>query len=432
MAFSPWCWGRVLSEKAGGFESAMRILNDEAALQALVDDRESEGITLEFKSAKLVEKDESPAIKDLSCEISAFANSAGGTLIIGIEESQQADSGCVAECLKGISKDRNWKAGRWRSEWLASKLEEKIEPKIVGLEISEVVLADDSWCLVVRVPPSVRAPHQAVDKKYYARRQFQKMPMAHYEIEDVRNRQRVRRSDIRFALIIDRGVFVELAIENNGDRPVFDLRFVFPAETLGVFRLEAPALKDGITALNPGDRLSFYIGGLMELFKHKVLKNDTRIELHYKEESGSEEERFIIFNLNNYDHSSRQETEIARMSGALVAQGKRMESQLEKIGNGIVESLGLLCNGSGLTISHDTLARLGAPQLASIKWNPRHLNRLGIQEVLECSEEEAIILSRYFHLIGHGSKELASIEGVSEELLVRVRARLKLSEKDAG
>jgi len=54
---------------------------------------------------------------------------------------------------------------------------------------------------VVVVPASIRAPHQAADKRFYKRFNFESVPMEEYEIRDTANRSAVPDLDIEFAFV---------------------------------------------------------------------------------------------------------------------------------------------------------------------------------------------------------------------------------------
>src|SRR5262249_7945933 len=63
----------------------MRELANKQDLQRLVDDDIQESLTLEYKAAAALSKDNDPR-NELCKDVSAFANSAGGQIIYGIEE----------------------------------------------------------------------------------------------------------------------------------------------------------------------------------------------------------------------------------------------------------------------------------------------------------------------------------------------------------
>lgn len=398
----------------------MASYDSEAELQALVDEQVPEGTYLEFKSQRVSEKPVDQATNDLATEVSALANSAGGALIIGIEEQVGKDSPSVASGLNGLTNPR------WRAEWLSSKLEERIHPAIEGLLVTEVPISAGGWCIVIAVPQSLRAPHQSFDKKYYARRQFQKIAMSHYEVEDVRNRHRVRRPEVKLSIVFSQGVLVELVLENIGDSPVFHLNIVVPDEAKSALNIEAPALTDGISALNPGERLSFHLGTIQQLFRHEILKRDTLIEVLYKHEDGSSGRRFIVFNLSNHDKSVIARTDVDRLRDELSKQLKEVTNSLSRIVEVLDLTLGAIASPTGLSISADTLTRLPGSKDTPKKWNPDLLTSQGFQEVLGCDKKLASRLHRHFQHRAYDTQKLSEVEGLNSETLKKIHERLEL------
>ena len=65
------------------------------------------------------------------------------------------------------------------------------QPRIDGLRIIPVQIGPRiaDYCYVVDVPQSSTA-HQAIDRRYYKRRNFECTPMEDYEIRDMMNRQK--------------------------------------------------------------------------------------------------------------------------------------------------------------------------------------------------------------------------------------------------
>jgi hypothetical protein len=77
------------------------------------------------------------------------------------------------------------------AEWIEQLINSKIHPRIDGVRIKAVQLDSKGQGrvgYVVHVPQSMRAPHQASDKKYYKRYNRQIMAMEDYEIRDVMRR----------------------------------------------------------------------------------------------------------------------------------------------------------------------------------------------------------------------------------------------------
>jgi hypothetical protein len=125
---------------------------------------------------------------------------------------------------------------------------------------------------VIAIERSTLAPHQAPDKKYYKRYNFQSAPMDHYEIVDVGNRRLVepRLIDVRSELSgQDRDV--NLVVQNIGNRVARDLKFKFPDGFTWPSRLtdkKMPlALDKGVQYFPPDRRMIFNICSVHDLFR---------------------------------------------------------------------------------------------------------------------------------------------------------------------
>jgi len=150
----------------------------EADLINIVKDGENhqESVHLEFKACDALGKSDGKK-NEVSKDVSAFANSDGGTIVYGIIEKAH-----VPEKLDG-GYDQN----DISKEWLEQVINSRIAPKIDGIRINPIHLETTSsgrYAYVVCVPQSNTA-HQASDKRYYKRFNFEATPMEDYEIRDV-------------------------------------------------------------------------------------------------------------------------------------------------------------------------------------------------------------------------------------------------------
>lgn len=152
------------------------VIRDAADLDRLLLDDVPESLQLEYKSGRPKNKDKFK--DDIAQDVSAFANSAGGTLIIGIVEERNRPVH-----IDGVDERQ------FSRESLGQLLASKIQPDIPGLRIQAICTSNNQTALVVAVPASRRAPHQGPNHKYYRRYEFHNQPMAHHEIEDIRRRQ---------------------------------------------------------------------------------------------------------------------------------------------------------------------------------------------------------------------------------------------------
>jgi hypothetical protein len=152
---------------------------------------------VEFKDARkldlsLPNVNEDNVRNELSKQISAFANTGGGTIVYGVSDARPGATrmvdanGGVSLSVKGGTK-----------EWL-----EDIIPQLVDLPLTRFniyVAASDAptssiavgkGLILVEVPESESAPHQANDNRYYARVGGKSRPIQHRLVLDIMGRAR--------------------------------------------------------------------------------------------------------------------------------------------------------------------------------------------------------------------------------------------------
>ena len=139
---------------AGDFEAI-----DEAALQALQANGVTEGPTLEFKRDPYGNSDDSK--KEFLKDLSALANTLGGHLAIGVDETDGA-----AGAITPIFGDPDAELQR-----LENIARDSIQPRIIGLRVRAVPVSG-GFVVVMRVPKSLHAPHRVAFRgtnKFYGR-----------------------------------------------------------------------------------------------------------------------------------------------------------------------------------------------------------------------------------------------------------------------
>lgn len=138
-----------------------------------------ESLTLDYKAAGSLAKTDSKK-SEITKDVSAMANSAGGLIIYGIAED--ATNKHLPGAIDPI--DRNLISKEWLEQVISN-----IRPKIDGLVIHPISIntAQNQVVYVVEIPQSHTA-HQATDKKYYKRFNFESVAMEDYEIRDVMGR----------------------------------------------------------------------------------------------------------------------------------------------------------------------------------------------------------------------------------------------------
>ncbi|MFI5204010.1 MAG: helix-turn-helix domain-containing protein [Flavobacteriales bacterium] len=147
----------------------------EQTIKEIIDSNLEESINIEFKSGNALSK-ETIAKKEISKDISAFANSDGGLIFYGINEENH-----VASSMSFID------GNTFTKEWLENIIISNIQPKINDLKIFPIRFEQDvkKTIYVIKIPNSTFSPHINGDKKYYRRFNFQSVPMEEYEIRNL-------------------------------------------------------------------------------------------------------------------------------------------------------------------------------------------------------------------------------------------------------
>jgi len=150
-----------------------------------------EGVELDYKQCDALQKTDGKK-NEISKDVSAFANSAGGVLVYGMKENGH----------KPTALDVGYDPNDISKEWLEQVINSRIQRRIDSIRVNQINLtktAPGKVAYVVAIPQSIRAPHQAADKKFYKRFNFESVPMEEYEIRDVAHRSSTPALDIDFA-----------------------------------------------------------------------------------------------------------------------------------------------------------------------------------------------------------------------------------------
>jgi hypothetical protein len=221
---------------------------NQAELQRHIDDGVEENLNLDYKAGDALGTSDGKK-KEITKDVSAMANSAGGIIIYGIKEFDEEDKKHLPEKFTPIDRTQ------FSKEWLEQVIN-TIQPRITGIIIHPVDLNTDPKhvAYVVEVPQSTDA-HQARDKRYYKRFNFLSEPMEDYEIRDVMNRLTLPDVNVEFSYeeVYPDGAFhpdyhLGVVIKNQGDQVIekYKLHFTFP---IFIFRNQAgdrenPSLND--------------------------------------------------------------------------------------------------------------------------------------------------------------------------------------------
>ena len=147
-------------------------------LQSIINDNFEESLYLEFKSAAALNKKDLTK-KEISKDISSFANSDGGIIIYGIAELDHK-----AHSIEYINGREITK------EWLENVIDSNIKRRINDLIIFPIRFDNDieKTVYLIKIPASLSAPHMASDNRYYRRYNFKSVPMEEYEVRNLFNR----------------------------------------------------------------------------------------------------------------------------------------------------------------------------------------------------------------------------------------------------
>ncbi|GAB1270231.1 ATP-binding protein [Aurantivibrio infirmus] len=179
----------------------------EADLIELIRNKVQESIELDYKACASLQKTDKKKT-EISKDVSAMANSAGGILIYGVIENGHIP----------VEIDEGFDPSEISKEWLEQIISSRIQRKIENIMIKPIYLETTNpgkVAYVVYVPQSSRAPHQAHDKRFYKRYNFESAPMEEYEIRDVSNRDKGPKLILNFGIENLESIFREI---NEGQK----------------------------------------------------------------------------------------------------------------------------------------------------------------------------------------------------------------------
>jgi len=162
-------------------------------IHQLIQDNVEENLQLEYKGARSLGRQNDKTF-EITKDVSAMANSIGGTLVYGVSEYTESEKSHLPEKLDPINR------AQFSREWL-EQIINTIQPRIEGVRIHTI---EDKTrkrygFYVIEVPQSTTA-HQARDFRYYKRFNFSVVPMEDYEIRDIMNRRKNPRIILMFEL----------------------------------------------------------------------------------------------------------------------------------------------------------------------------------------------------------------------------------------
>jgi hypothetical protein len=212
----------------------------QADLEHLISDSVEESLTLDYKAADSLGKTDGKK-REITKDVSAFANSAGGRIIYGIKEYDDPNRRHLPERLDPVN-------GReFTKEWLEQVIA-GIRPRITNIVITPVRLDSGELdvAYVVDVPQATTA-HQAADFRYYRRYNFESVPLHDHEIRDINSRSEHPLLEVGFRIVLE-----TVEVRSNPLGPSYRNRTA---------RYESCRLL--IAVHNAGTRLARYVSGFI-------------------------------------------------------------------------------------------------------------------------------------------------------------------------
>jgi hypothetical protein len=146
---------------------------------------------LDFKASAWLNVTGGGCLEELSKYLSAFANFDGGYLIVGVHDPRKKgaiviDGGVRTDLVRGGI-----------DSWLEDKLPNLVDAALSRLGVralhpreSESAIAPECCLLIIHVPASESAPHQALDHKYYTRLSSKLSSLGHRGVMDILGRRK--------------------------------------------------------------------------------------------------------------------------------------------------------------------------------------------------------------------------------------------------
>lgn len=177
--------GQVIEAEGGPIHTTVESKWTEERLRGL---QPTEHDFQEFKGsgwlAGEIKSPRSDFIVDLSKQIGAFANAAGGRLFVGLDDEGIPDGGVSTSIKNGTR------------EWLEDVIPSSVSPPLAEFNVYEVTsdgLPDSNIdpghaVYVLEIPTGPDAPYQSQDYRYYLRIAGKSRPMGHRHVLDVLHR----------------------------------------------------------------------------------------------------------------------------------------------------------------------------------------------------------------------------------------------------
>lgn len=184
-----------------------------------------ENIHLDYKGAGSIAKSGEKK-KEISKDVSAFANSDGGVIIYGVREFDEDGKTHLPEKIDPID------ANEFSKEWLEQIINSTISPTIPNVLITPIQIGkkEDNQVIYVLEIPKSNTAHQMNDKRYYRRYNFQSIAMEDWEIKDIINRLSKTQVKLHFTSTPSKDflkrhqnipkIIIEIWVSNSGNKVI--------------------------------------------------------------------------------------------------------------------------------------------------------------------------------------------------------------------
>lgn len=386
----------------------------EAKIQRLINDEVEESLFLDYKAADALGKNNDKK-KEITKDVSAMANSAGGTIIYGIKEYQQKGKTHLPEKTDPINRQD------FSKEWLEQVIS-NIRPRIGNVLIHSVSIGEDSnnVIYIVEVPQSF-TPHQASDLKYYKRFNFESTAMYDYEINDIRNRRSVIEKLLNFEIVIKDYSIVLFSVENIGDRTAFDVKFNFSPELIWAQGNCPPLFKRGVNAFHPNQKYVFFYQSFVDIMNDSNIPKIFELEITYTHpqiEKQISDSFFIDF--SDYMLSTRIKSDIEEQTDSLQKAIKELKGELNNL-NKKFQHFPMMTKPTGFNLSFTALNNLRhlIQNDELEKFDPTQCDMGVFREVLGVDLNLAYKIERFFRSPNTDS-QLENIEGISDDIIAKI------------
>jgi hypothetical protein len=355
--------------------------------------------------------------KQIAKAVSAFANSDGGILVIGVEVNKKNSANIQTAKLVGLKESKD------RTEWLETVIENKTFPSVSNYQVYQIISNNNERFYWINIGRSQTAPHQSEDKKYYKRNGSSSLAMENFEIEDVRSRVLKPNFPMVVRIEIDHGVFAELVVENTGSQSIRDCSFKLHSSFSVREHTKARLEGRGLNFLHSHQKANFFLGSLRDFLS--IPESTLKIEFSYK--LGSEFiSDSIEFDFHDYNSQSirRDPSEqiFENIEKAIVKLGDKLEAidkRLSKISTAF--------SSSGLHLADSSLeVILGQEKTPRRKHDISTMDIEGLRDVLKITSEQAHEIHRRFTYFGGNSDWQTYFDSLPIDLQDRIKEKMEI------